>query len=128
MAHHEPMRKRAGEADEVQTMEKGRAEFLHLGERTVMRATLQPGWRWSADVKPRAGTESCQVTHLQYVVSGRLHVRFDNGEELLLEPGDTAYLPAGHDAWVEGNEPVVLVDMVGGERMAEALRETRQAA
>lgn len=45
-------------ADEVRTFDKGRLELLSLGGATVGRATFEPGWKWSACVKPIAGTNS----------------------------------------------------------------------
>lgn len=99
--------------DETRTFGHGRAEVLNIGGGTVGRLILEPGWRWSNDVKPIAGTEWCEAPHFQYQVSGRLHVRMADGEEFELGPGDVATLPSGHDAWVVGDEPVVLVDWHG---------------
>ena len=105
--------------DEVRTFPHGRLELLHIGGGTVGRMTLEPGWRWSNDVKPIAGTEWCEAPHFQYVVSGRIHVRMQNGQEFDLGPGSVSHLPAGHDAWVVGNEPVVGVDWFGATNYAK---------
>jgi hypothetical protein len=99
--------------DEVRTFEKGRLELVTLGGVTFGRAILQPGWRWSEHVKPLAKTKSCEAPHLQYHVSGRLHVVMDDGSEAEFGPGEVSLLPPGHDAWVAGDEPVVLVDVQG---------------
>jgi hypothetical protein len=99
--------------DEVRTFEKGKIELLHFGDSVIGRATLQPGWRWSLHVKPIAGTEWCEAPHFQYQVSGRMHVKMADGKELETGPGDVTFLPAEHDAWVVGKEPVVLVDWQG---------------
>jgi hypothetical protein len=80
---------------------------------TFGRATLQPGWKWSTCVKPLVHTESCEAAYLQYHVSGRLHVVMDDGSEQEFGPGDVSYLAPGHDAWVVGNEPAVIVDISG---------------
>jgi hypothetical protein len=101
------------QAGEVRTFEKGRLELVTMGGITFGRATLQPGWKWSTCVKPLAKTESCEAPHLQYQVSGRLHVRMDDGSEQEFGPGDVAQLPPGHDAWVVGDEPVVVIDISG---------------
>jgi hypothetical protein len=106
--------------DEVRTFEKGRIELIHLGESVIGRATFQPGWRWSLHVKPIAGTEWCEAPHFQYQVAGRLHIKMAEGTEMETGPGDVTFLPAGHDAWVVGTEPVVLVDWQG---LAEYARE-----
>src|SRR5512139_2903530 len=99
--------------DEVRTFPHGRIELLHIGGGTVGRMTLEPGWRWSTHVKPIAGTEWCEAPHFQYQVSGKLHVKMADGTEFETGPGDVSNLPSGHDAWVIGNEPVVLIDWFG---------------
>jgi mannose-6-phosphate isomerase-like protein (cupin superfamily) len=106
-------------ADEVRRFGHGKVELLNLHEGTVGRLVLEPGWRWSVDVKPIAGTEWCEAPHFQYLVSGRLHVRMKDGREFDLGPGSVSHLPAGHDAWVIGQEPVVLVDWFGATRYAK---------
>jgi len=99
--------------DETRTFEKGKIELVKIGEATVGRAVLQPGWRWSTHVKPIAKTKSCEAPHFQYHVSGTLHVLMDDGTEKDLKAGDVALVPPGHDGWVVGNEPVVMVDFQG---------------
>ncbi len=98
--------------DEKRTFEHGEVEIVHLAGMTIGRATFRPGWRWSTDVRPFAGTDSCQLTHTSYVVSGRFHVVMDDGSELDLGPGDAHIVPAGHDAWVVGDEPCITIDFI----------------
>ena len=102
-----------GKPEEVREFPKGRLELVTIGGATVGRAILQPGWRWSTSVKPIAGTQSCEAPHFQYHVSGVLKVVMDDGTELDCRPGDVSLLPSGHDAWVVGNEPVVVIDFQG---------------
>jgi hypothetical protein len=109
-----------GKPDEVRTFTHGRIELLQIGGGTVGRMTLEPGWRWSNDVKPVAGTEWCQAPHFQYQLSGHLHVVMQDGREFDVGPGSVSNLPAGHDAWVVGNEPVVAVDWFGATNYAKA--------
>ena len=106
-------------SDEIREFTHGRAEILNFGSSDVGRMILEPGWRWSNDVKPIAGTESCEAPHFQYHVSGRLMIRMDDGTEMIAEPGDIISLPAGHDAWVLGDEPVVIVDFFGASNYAK---------
>jgi hypothetical protein len=106
--------------DETRTFGHGRVDVLNIGGGTVGRLTLEPGWRWSEDVKPIAGTQWCEAPHFQYQVSGRLHVVMEDGTEFDLGPGDVSALPSGHDAWVVGEEPVVLVDWYGASNYARA--------
>ena len=101
------------EPDEVREFPNGRAEIVKVGGAEIGRLILEPGWRWSNDVKPIAGTELCDAPHMQYHVSGRLHVVMADGTEFEAGPGDVVSLPQGHDAWVVGDEPVVVVDWYG---------------
>lgn len=99
--------------------DKGKMQVVHLGEITVGRGTFEPGWRWSEHVKPLAGTDSCQVQHLGYVLSGRMRVRMDDGTEVEVGPGDAVSIPPGHDAWTVGDEPCTLVDFGGVKGYAQ---------
>ena len=111
--------KNFGKPDEVRTFEKGRAEILNLADGVVGRLTLEPGWQWSKHVKPIAKTDWCYAPHFQYQVSGRARIRMEDGQEFETGPGAVINLPAGHDAWVLGNEPVVLVDWEGARNYAK---------
>jgi len=105
--------------DESRTpSERGRIDLVTLDQSTVGRAVFQPGWRWSEDVKPAAGTELCEVTHTGYVVSGREGVRMADGTEVELRPGDAFVIAPGHDAWVIGDEPCVTLDFSGTVQLA----------
>lgn len=104
--------------DEVREFPHGRAEIVRLGGADIGRLTLEPGWQWSTDVKPVAGTDLCLAPHMQYHVSGRLRVRMADGTEFEAGPGDLSSLPEGHDAWVVGDEQVVLVDWFGASNYA----------
>ncbi len=97
----------------VRTFKDGTVELVTIGNIIFGRATFQPGWKWSDSVKPLVNSKSCEAPHLQYHVSGRLHVVMDDGSEDEFVPGDMSLLPPGHDAWVVGDEPVVVVDITG---------------
>ncbi len=99
--------------------DKGHVKLVNIGGGTVGRVTFEPGWRWSEHVKPIAGTESCQMAHLGYVLTGRQGVRMDDGTESEFGPGDVIYIPAGHDGWVIGDEPSVVIDFSGMAHYAE---------
>ncbi len=97
--------------DEVRQFQgNGHADVVQVGGRTIGRGVFEPGWKWSENVKPIAGTDSCQVSHLGYVVSGRMRVVMDDGTDGEVGPGDVCAIPPGHDAEVVGDEPCVLVD------------------
>jgi quercetin dioxygenase-like cupin family protein len=98
--------------DDKKSFDHGEISLVNFAGFTVGRAHLRPGWRWSTDVKPLAGTSTCQVTHRSYVVSGRLHVAMSDGRELELGPGDAHLVGPGHDAWVVGDEACVTIDFI----------------
>ncbi len=99
--------------DEVTSFPKGTVELVSMGGMAVGRATLQPGWKWSTCVQPIAQTELCEAAHFYHQLSGTLHVRLADGTELESRAGDLTLLTSAHDAWVVGDEPVVLVDFQG---------------
>jgi hypothetical protein len=103
---------------ETRVFPHGRAEIVTVGGREIGRLVLEPGWRWSADVRPIAGTELCEAPHVQYHVSGHLGIRMQDGTEFVAGPGDVTSLPQGHDAWVVGDEPAVTVDWYGASNYA----------
>ncbi len=109
-----------GSPDEVRTFDKGKLELIKVGGALIGRATLQPGWKWSESVKPIAKTESCEAPHFQYHASGTIRIRMDDGTERDVKAGEVSLVPSGHDAWVVGNEPVVLIDFQG---MADYAKE-----
>jgi hypothetical protein len=105
--------KKFGAPDEVRTFDKGRLELVKIGGVIIGKATFEPGWKWSESVQPIAKTKSCEAPHFQYHVSGVLKVVMDDGTEKELKAGDVSLLPSGHNAWVVGNEPAVVVDFQG---------------
>ena len=104
---------------EVRRFPKGRVRLVKVGGSVLGLATFEPGWRWSKHVKPLAKTKSCVAPHFQYHISGALKVVMDNGSAKVFKAGDVTYLPSGHDAWVVGNKPAVVVDFHGMTRYAK---------
>ncbi len=100
-------------ADEVREFPLGRLELVKVGGATIGRAVFEPGWRWSTSLQPVVKTKSCEAPHFQYHVSGILRIKMDDGAEFDCKPGDISLLPSGHDAWVIGSEPAVVVDFQG---------------
>jgi hypothetical protein len=99
--------------DETRTFGHGQMEVVKIGGGIVGRATFQPGWRWSNDVEPIAGTDLCETPHFLYQIAGRMGLRLKDGSEMESGPGDVAVIPPGHGAWVVGDEPVVVIDWGG---------------
>jgi class 3 adenylate cyclase len=124
-----------GRPDEVRTLEHGRIELVNLGEMTVGRQVLEPGWRWSTHVRPLAGTPTCEYHHLGLVLAGRMHIEMADGTVMELGPDAVYEIPPGHDAWVIGDEPWVGINWAGirtygapllatGERILSTVRFT----
>ena len=99
--------------DEVRTFEKGRVELTTVDGVSIGRATFEPGWKWSTCLKPIAKTDTCLAAHFGCQISGTLVTRMDDGTETKSPAGDVFLIPPGHDAWVEGNENVVVIDWQG---------------
>ena len=99
--------------DDTRKFNNGAVEVVNVAGGSVGRYTFAPGWKWSQDVKPIAGTDHCMSEHHMYQISGVMHVVMADGTELDMRPGDVGIVPPGHDAWVVGNEPVVGVDWAG---------------
>jgi hypothetical protein len=103
--------KRFDAPDETRPFEgRGKADVVNVGGKAVARGVFEPGWRWSENVKPIARTDSCEVSHLGYCISGRMRVRMDDGSEVEMGPGQVVAIPPGHDAEVVGDEPCVFLD------------------
>ena len=111
--------------EETRNFDKGKLDLVKIGGAMVGRAVFQPGWKWSESVKPIAKTKSCEAPHFQYHVSGTIRVRMDDGTERDLKPGDVSLLPSGHDAWVVGDDPVVVVDFQGMRDYAKGAGKNR---
>ena len=107
--------KRFESPDEVRELPagKGRVELVDLNGHAAGRGTFEPGWRWSEHMKPLAGTDSCQVEHIGYVLQGRMALKMDDDTEREFGLGDTFHMPSGHDMWIVGDEACVLLDFGG---------------
>jgi len=106
-------KKNFGRPNGVKQMSKTELMWLDLADIALARVTLEPGWKWSEDIRPLVNTESCQCAHVQYVISGRIRVVMDDGATMECEPGDFVTIPPGHDASVIGNEPFCALDLTG---------------
>jgi hypothetical protein len=104
-------KKNFNEPDETRNVGRMRTEQITIGGLLFTRNTAAPGWRWSEDIKPVAKTDSCQMSHIIQLLSGKIIVRLDDGTEMVFNPGDTGVIPPGHDGWTVGNEPAVWIEL-----------------
>jgi len=114
-ASSQMVRRSLDSPDETRPFEdgKGSLSVVNIEGGVVGRARFEPGWQWSKHVKPIANTDSCQSAHIGYVVSGRMRTVMDDGTAEEFRSGDVLVIPPGHDAWVLGDEPCVVIDWTG---------------
>lgn len=103
-------RRRFSEPTDVRPFSHGRVDIIELGDHVIGREVYEPGWRWSIDVKPIAGTDFCQYHHVGYSASGLVKIQLSDGTELEIGPEEVFEIPPGHDAWVVGDEPWISID------------------
>jgi quercetin dioxygenase-like cupin family protein len=105
------VKKSLNQPEQTQTPEKLKVEIVTIDGLKIQRFTAQPGWQWSKHIRPIVGGESCQVHHLIYVLSGKLHAKMDDGKEEEFGQGEVGVIPPGHDGWNAGDEPVVWLEI-----------------
>jgi hypothetical protein len=108
--------KSLNQPEETRPFDNGKVELVKIAGHSVGRASFRPGWKWSEAVKPIAGTDSCQVAHVGYAISGRLKGVMDDGTEFVINAGDAYAIAPGHDAWVDGDQTFTSVEF---ESLAE---------
>lgn len=109
------MKKNFSKPDSTQSPPNVKVETIKIGEMTVIKQTYQPGWVWSKHMSPVAGTEFCQMHHMGVCISGKMHVKAVDGQEMEFGPDDVIDIPPGHDAWVLGGQPVILYSFNCGQ-------------
>jgi class 3 adenylate cyclase len=111
--------------DDVHATPNVRYETINLDEVFVGHCRFEPGWRWSTDFASQLGLDSCPIRHLGYSISGSSRVVMDDGETLDIGPGMVFDVPPGHDQWVIGDEPWVVIEWgASGRALREALNES----
>lgn len=113
-----PEKKSLAQPDELTAFDHGESRVVEIGQVAIGRSVHEPGWRWSEHIRPVVGTASCQFHHVGLLASGRVHIAMDDGTELDLVPDDVVDIPPGHDAWVVGDEPAVMIDVLGARGWA----------
>jgi len=106
--------------DEVRSPSKTRVEIVRLAGYTIGRFRMEPGWRWSECIKPVVKTSSCELSHVGHVIAGRMTVQLKDGTRKTVSAGESYVIPPGHDAWVEGNEPFVGLEILSAEQYAKS--------
>jgi hypothetical protein len=105
--------------DEIRKPDKTQVEIVRLEGFTLGRYTMEPGWRWSQCIKPVVKTDSCQLSHVGHAISGNLTVRLNDGTQKTIHAGESYTIPPGHDAWVDGKESFVGLEVMSAEQYAK---------
>lgn len=106
--------------DEKRRPDKTEVDIVSVDAYTIGRFTFEPGWRWSECIKPVVKTDSCQLSHVGFCVSGKLTVQTTDGSQINIAAGDSYSIPPGHDAWVDGGEPFTGIEFVSAAVYAKA--------
>jgi hypothetical protein len=107
--------------DEIRKPNKTLVEVVNLEGFTIGRFNLEPGWRWSECIKPIVHTDSCQLSHAGYAVSGSLTVRMQDGTQKTIFAGESYTIPPGHDAWVEGKDNYTGIEILSADQFAKSI-------
>jgi class 3 adenylate cyclase len=99
--------------DEERSIPNGHVQIWEIGDFVVGKVTFEPGWRWSKDVKPIAGTEWCEYHHLGIILQGGIHFLTPDGLEMEIGEGQLYEVLPGHDAWTVGDIPTIQYDFAG---------------
>ena len=105
-----------------------RLEALRAGAARVKRMIYPAGFRWSVDMKPIVGTDRCMHAHVGFLAKGEIHVEYADGCKVEYKAPRLMAIEPGHDGWVVGQEPAVVIefdfesDTVGRLGMPQAHR------
>ena len=106
--------------DETKETPKAILRLVTLGDFTFGLRTLYPGWKWTESMRQIAKTETCEIRHIGYVISGRIGFLMNDGTKLEVGPGEAFDVRPGHDTWTVGDAPVVFIDMIGAVERASS--------
>ena len=95
---------------ERRTIGHVRLEVGRAGAARVKRMVYPSGFRWSVDMKPIVGTDLCMHAHVGFLARGEIHIEYADGCVVEHRAPQIVAIEPGHDGWVVGNEPVVLIE------------------
>jgi hypothetical protein len=87
-----------------------RLEVGRAGAARVKRMIYPAGFRWSVDMKPIVGTDLCMHAHVGFLARGEIHIEYADGCIVEHKAPQIVAIEPGHDGWVVGDEPVVLIE------------------
>lgn len=86
-------------------------DAVRTGDARVKRIVYSPGFRWSKDMKPITGTDQCMHAHVGFLARGQIHVEYPDGCVHEFAAPQVVAIDPGHDGWVVGDEPAVLIEI-----------------
>ena len=92
-------------------VEKIKLDIVDAGGIKLVRVTAEPGWKWSVHSKPVQKTDSCQIDHVLYMLSGSVAALDSNGQQTDFNAGDVGHIPPGHDGWTIGDQPAIWLEI-----------------
>jgi len=95
---------------ERRTIGHVRLEVGRAGAARVKRMVYPSGFRWSVDMKPIVGTDLCMHAHVGFLARGEIHIEYADGCIVEHKAPQIVAIEPGHDGWVVGKEPVVLIE------------------
>jgi TusA-related sulfurtransferase len=110
------------EPDETKLTPRGKLQLATVGGFTMGLRTLEPGWRWTTSMQLVAKTDTCEIRHIGYVLSGHMGFLMNDGTKLEVGPGEAFDVHAGHDAWTIGDVPFVFIDLISAVELLKAAR------
>jgi len=87
-----------------------RLDVGRTGAARVKRMVYPAGFRWSVDMKPKVGTDLCMHAHVGFLARGEIHIEYPDGCVVEHKAPQIVAIEPGHDGWVVGKEPVVLIE------------------
>ena len=87
-----------------------RLDVGRAGAARVKRMIYPPGFRWSKDMKPVVGTDLCMHAHVGFLAHGEIHIEYADGCVVEHKAPQIVAIEPGHDGWVVGKEPVVIIE------------------
>jgi len=110
MFHHDSLFAAVPNADHRELPGGVLLDIVAIGSGRVKRAIYPAGFRWSRDMKAVVGTELCMHAHVGFLVKGRIHMQYADGCVVEFTAPQAVAIDPGHDGWVVGDEPAVLIE------------------
>ena len=85
-------------------------DMVRAGSGRIRRVIYPPGFRWSKDMKGTVGSEACMHTHVGFIAEGEIEIQYMDGCRVRFAAPQAVVIEAGHDGWVSGDGPAVMIE------------------